>query len=172
MGSEVTTVRCHATFVTDLFGDSGEDLISWLIPRLQPLPLEIGAPIEEDYGWGFWAKGGKDTFWVCASQYPDVLREDGSEEEDPYFEDEEETPGEPNTEAAGPSGPIAWGLVAAYDPGLSLIRRFFHQPDLDLQRQLCEAIDRALHGEPRIREIRWWSTGFEEGESAEHPAGG
>lgn len=171
MTDDQPLVRSHATFVTDLFGESGEDLIAWLIARLPPLALEIGEAIEEDYGWGFWAKAGKDTFWVCASQYPEV-REDWNEDEDPYFEEEGEAPPEPTAEAAGPSGPVHWGLVAAYDPGLSLIRRFFHQPDLGLQRQLCEALDRALHGEPRIRDIRWWATGFEEGASAEHPVGG
>lgn len=176
MANSASLIRSYATFTTDRFASVGEDdawisggdLIAWLIPRLQPVPLEIGEPIQEDYGWGFWAKSGKDSFWVYAALYPNSRAVWEGEEE---YEAEEPRPAS-KTEAIERDGPAQWGLAAAYDSGRYVLRKLFHRPDPTLLPQLCEAIDRALRSEPEIRDIRWWSKGFEEGTSGEHPVGG
>jgi hypothetical protein len=177
MAASASLTRSYATFTTDRFASVGEDdswisggdLIAWLISRLQPLPLEIGEPIQEDYGWGFWAKSGKDTFWVYAALYPNP-RAGWAEEE---YEAEEPRPAPASkVEVIAPDGPAQWGLAAAYDGGRYVLRRLFHRPDPTLLPKLCEAIDRALRSEPGIQGLRWWSTGFEEGTSGEHPTGG
>ncbi len=169
-------IRSYATFTTDRFASEGEDgawipggdLIAWLIPRLPSLPLEIGEPVQEDFGWGFWAKSksGKDTFWVYAALDPN-----SPAAWDGQYEAEEVRPAS-QTGAIEPDGPAQWGLAATNDSGRYVLRKLFHRPDPTLLPQLCEAIDRVLRSEPQIQNIRWWSTGFEKGTSGEHPGGG
>ena len=82
----------------------GEDFARWLRPKLTDLAaqgFEIGEPIQEDYGWGFWVTRGKDTIWIALSYMGD-----GPTEE-----------------------PAQWGVSVTYDSGLNLIRRMFHKPD-------------------------------------------
>src|SRR5215468_8669597 len=48
----------------------GEDFASWLRGKLTPLTAEgflFADPIQEDYGWGFWASHRKDRFWIALS---------------------------------------------------------------------------------------------------------
>jgi hypothetical protein len=48
----------------------GEDFATWLKERLADLTcegFEFSEPIQEDYGWGLWAKHGKDSFWIALS---------------------------------------------------------------------------------------------------------
>jgi len=45
----------------------GEDFAAWLKQQLSPLTdsgFVLSEPIQEDYGWGFWASRGKDPFWL------------------------------------------------------------------------------------------------------------
>jgi len=82
----------------------GEDFAAWLRPKLAGLESDgytIEEAIQEDYGWGFWVRRGKDSFWVALS-HAGV----GATEETPE-----------------------WHVIVAYDPGLNLVRRFFHKPD-------------------------------------------
>lgn len=97
----------------------GEDFAAWLRDRLSGLVaagFEIGAPIEEDYGWGLWISRAKDTFWIALS-----FCGDGPTEE-----------------------PAQWVVSVAYDPGLNLVRRLFHRPDPGGLTQVREAVWRAL----------------------------
>ncbi len=48
----------------------GEDFAGWLKERLSPLVdsgFSFSDPIQEDYGWGFWARRRKDPFWIALS---------------------------------------------------------------------------------------------------------
>jgi hypothetical protein len=48
----------------------GEDFAAWLIAQLADLAdsgFDLGEPIQEDYGWGFWVTHTKDRFWVALS---------------------------------------------------------------------------------------------------------
>ena len=48
----------------------GEDFAAWLRGKLTPLTAEgflFADPIQEDYGWGFWASHRKDRFWIALS---------------------------------------------------------------------------------------------------------
>ena len=82
----------------------GEDFARWLRDQLADLSAagyELSEPIQEDYGWGFWAARGQDPYWLAIS-----LCGDGPTEE----------PGE-------------WVVSVGYDPGLNLLKRLFHKPD-------------------------------------------
>jgi hypothetical protein len=48
----------------------GEDFAVWLkeqISRLENDNFKFSEQIQEDYGWGFWAWRGKDSFWIAIS---------------------------------------------------------------------------------------------------------
>jgi len=48
----------------------GEDLADWLREQLRGLStlgFEIDAPVQEDYGWGFWMRKGKSKLWLALS---------------------------------------------------------------------------------------------------------
>jgi hypothetical protein len=55
----------------------GEDFAAWLKRELSPLTddgFSFSEPIQEDYGWGFWAWHGKDPFWMVMSYAGDALK--------------------------------------------------------------------------------------------------
>jgi hypothetical protein len=57
----------------------GEDFASWLRDRLAPLTANgflFGEPIQEDYGWGFWANHQKGRFWTALSYVGDGPQEE------------------------------------------------------------------------------------------------
>lgn len=102
----------------------GEDLVDWLLTRLQDAPFRFSNPIQEDYGWGFWVE--KD-FWVSVAVMDDSIGIDNPE----------------------------WLISVNYDPGLNLKKRLFGKIDTAQQKQICDALNRALQNEGRITEIRW-----------------
>jgi hypothetical protein len=79
-------MRTQVTFRTRLFENKepkphfinarcfGEDLVTWLLERLQGFPL--GEPIQEDYGWGFWVE---NDYWVAAGVIDDSIGADNPE---------------------------------------------------------------------------------------------
>ena len=97
----------------------GEDFATWLIRQLAPLEqsgFSFSEPIQEDYGWGFWAWRGKDPFWIALSYVGD-----------------------------GPQEPPAqWVISVTYDPRLNLIKRFFHRPDQQALQTLSDHVRRAV----------------------------
>jgi len=103
----------------------GEDFAQWLRRRVSSLSdsgFKLSETVQEDYGWGFWAREGKDSFWVAVSCI-------GS------------GPEEYNGE---------WGIAIAYDPGLNVFKRLFHKPDRRSFDLLRTQILRALRSEPAI----------------------
>jgi hypothetical protein len=104
----------------------GEDFAQWLRDRLLPLEssgFEFSDSIQEDYGWGLWARKGKDSFWVSVGP----MGSDGPEEYD----------GE-------------WGISVGYDPGLNIVKRLFHNPGLTAYEILRSKVADALESEPAI----------------------
>lgn len=122
---------------TDLFGHRevkphfinpccfGEDFADWLRNEVSPLAsrgFAFDAPIQEDYGWGFWATFERDRYWIALSYASD-----------------------------GPTdAPAQWVISVDHQPGLNLIRRFFHRPDAQAFDQLREVIWASLRSNRQI----------------------
>src|ERR1041385_1834352 len=103
----------------------GEDFAAWLRSELAPLTaagFELSEPIQEDYGWGLWARKPDDGFWIALSYC-----------------------GEGPTEE-----PAEWIVSVDYDPGLNLIKRLFHQPDVQAFDQVRDRIRQSLQANPAI----------------------
>ncbi len=104
----------------------GEDFAAWLKQQLSPLTESgfiLSEPIQEDYGWGFWAWHGKDPFWVAISYVGDGPQE----------------------------APAQWVISVNYDPGLNLIKRLFHKPDRQALEQLRDHVLQAVTSKTAIR---------------------
>ena len=119
----------------------GEDVAGWLRARL-PAGLEPGSPIQEDYGWGVWTSAGGDPYWIAIGL---MEEEDGVDRH-------------------------TWLITVACDPGLNIVKRLFHRPSAADLATVCHAVDAALHGDPGIREIRWWEDQPFAGAGAPHPS--
>jgi hypothetical protein len=104
----------------------GEDFAAWLRQELSPLTekgFSLSDPIQEDYGWGFWASHGKDPFWVAMSYV-----------------------------GAGPQEPPGqWVVSVRYDPGLNLIKRLFHKPDSQVFALLRDRVWESLKSNSALR---------------------
>lgn len=104
----------------------GEDFARWLRQQVADLAaagFELSEPIQEDYGWGFWATRGPDPFWIALSFFGD-----GPTEE-----------------------PAQWVVSVAYDPGLNLLKRLFHRPDVQALARLRTRVRQVLRSTPGIR---------------------
>lgn len=107
----------------------GEDFAEWMRSGLAaslPPDAEISAPIQEDYGWGLQVARGKDTCWIALSAVADDAEGDAS--------------------AAG-----EWVVTVTHDPGLNLVRRFFHRPDPGFGASVAAAVRQNLDSAPDIR---------------------
>jgi len=106
----------------------GEDFAACLKRQLSPLTDEgftFSEPIQEDYGWGFWAWHGKAPFWVAMSYVGD-----------------------------GPQEPPAqWVVSVSYDAGLNFIKRLFHKPDSRAFVQLRDRVWQSLQSNSAIKPI-------------------
>jgi hypothetical protein len=104
----------------------GEDFAAWLkreLLRSAELGLEFSEPIQEDYGWGFWATQGKDRTWIALSYVGD-----------------------------GPQEPPAqWIVSVKQDPGLNLAKRLFHKPDQQVLERLRDRIRQILESNAAIK---------------------
>jgi hypothetical protein len=104
----------------------GEDFAVWLRGQLAPLReggFSLSQSIQEDYGWGFWASYEKTPFWIALSYVGD-----------------------------GPQDPPAqWVVTVVYDPGLNLVKRFFHKPNAHAFAKLRDGIWEALRTNPAIK---------------------
>lgn len=106
----------------------GEDFAGWLKEQLSKLTASgviFSEPIQEDYGWGFWASLGKDRFWVAISYVGD-----------------------------GPQEPPAKWLVSVnFEPGLNPIKRLLHKPDPQVLAELRKGVRQALKSNSAIKII-------------------
>jgi hypothetical protein len=106
----------------------GEDFAAWLRPKLADLASEgftVEDSIQEDYGWGFRVRRGKESFWVALS-----YAGDGPTEE-----------------------PAQWVVSITYDPGLNLIQRLFHKADATAFSAVRDRIFSALKSTDGIKVI-------------------
>jgi hypothetical protein len=106
----------------------GEDFARWLRDRLAGLAeegFELSDPVQEDYGWGFWATRERDTFWIALSFC-----------------------GEGPSEA-----PAEWVVSLGYDPGLNLLKRLFHKADTAALGRLRAQVREILRSTPGLRVI-------------------
>jgi hypothetical protein len=106
----------------------GEDFAVWLKEHLSPLVnsgFSFSESIHEDYGWGFWARHGKDPFWVALSYVGDGPQE----------------------------GPAQWVVSINYDPGLNLLKRIFHEPDREALKLLRNSVRQTLISNSAIKMV-------------------
>jgi len=106
----------------------GEDFAAWLKRELSPLAeagFTFSDPIQEDYGWGFWASHGKSPFWVALSYAG-------------------EGPQEP---------PAQWVVSVGHDAGLNVIKRLFHKPDVGAFARLRDGVWQRLRSNSAIRMV-------------------
>ncbi len=104
----------------------GEDFAAWLKQQLSPLTdsgFVLSEPIQEDYGWGFWASRGKDPFWLALSYVGNGPQE----------------------------APAQWVISVNYDPKLNLVKRLFHKPDSQAFAQLRDRVWQTLTSNNAIR---------------------
>src|SRR5215469_6922757 len=105
----------------------GEDFAAWLKQKLlsqrPDFQFELSEPIQEDYGWGFWASRGTDRFWIALSYVGN-----------------------------GPQkAPAQWVISVTYDPGLNLVKRLFHKRDQQSLEQLRERVRQVLESNEAIK---------------------
>jgi hypothetical protein len=82
----------------------GEDFAAWLKQELSRRiggDFQLSEIIQEDWGWGFWARHSNDPFWIGIGYVAEV---------------------EPN-------GSAQWGVFVEFDYGLNIFKRVFHRPD-------------------------------------------
>ena|ERR1051326_1237450 len=106
----------------------GEDFAAWLRSELAPLTeagFALSEPIQEDYGWGLWARHGRDPFWIALGCCQD-----------------------PSVEPS--DGPAEWIVSVDYDPGLNLFKRLFHKPDVQAFNQVRDRVKQSLEANPAI----------------------
>ena len=105
----------------------GEDFATWLKQELSRFGgFVFSEPIQEDYGWGFWSSRGKDRFWVALSYVGD-----------------------------GPQETLAqWVISVISDPGLNLVKRFFHKPDLQALEELRDRVRQILGSNSAIKTVK------------------
>jgi hypothetical protein len=104
----------------------GEDFALWLKGALASLAVDgfgFSDPIQEDYGWGFWAARGKDRFWIAFSYVGD-----GPQEE-----------------------PAQW--VISVDESRGLIKRLLSRSDRHALTILRDHVRHAIAANPGIKTI-------------------
>lgn len=107
----------------------GEDFAAWLKRELSEsteLRFELSDPIQEDYGWGFWASQDKDRFWIVLSYVGDGPQE----------------------------APAQWIVSVVNDPGINPLKRMFHKYDSRALEQLRGRIRQILTSTPSIKTVR------------------
>jgi hypothetical protein len=106
----------------------GEYCAAWLKEHLSPLVnsgFRFSEIIQEDYGWGFWARHGKDPFWVALSYVGNGPQE----------------------------APAQWVVSVNYDPGLNLLKRLFPSPDREALKLLRNSVRPTLTSNSAIRMV-------------------
>jgi hypothetical protein len=105
----------------------GEDVAEWLRAGIDPR-FKPREVTQEDYGWGFWTKVAGDPYWIYAGVMDESIGQDEAE----------------------------WLVGVAHDPGLSIVRRLFHKPNLEDLLAVARSVDDVLHGAGDVRSIEWW----------------
>ena len=106
----------------------GEDFAVWLTGELSPLGREgfaCSEPIQEDYGWGFWASHGKDRYWIALSYVGE-----GPQEE-----------------------PAQWIVSVNYSSGMNPIKRLVHRPNNGAFSVLRDRIWRSISSNGALKII-------------------
>jgi hypothetical protein len=107
----------------------GEDFAAWLKQELSNFTdsvLELSAPIQEDYGWGFWASHGKDRFWVAISYVGNGPQE----------------------------APAQWMISVTPDSSLNLAKRLFHKLDRHALEQIRLRVKQIITSNRAIKIIQ------------------
>lgn len=103
----------------------GEDFAAWLKAQISPVTSEefmFSDIIQEDYGWGFWARTSKDPFWIAISYV-----------------------------GTGPQESPAQRVISVNsDPVLNVFKRLFHRADKVALQHLRETVRRAIVSNPEI----------------------
>lgn len=106
----------------------GEDFAAWLkqeLSRFPELRVDLSNPIQEDYGWCLLASRRKERFLIALSYVGNGPQET----------------------------PAQWIVSVTYDPGLNLVKRLFHKPDLQAMEQIRDRVRQILESNSAIRMI-------------------
>ena len=105
----------------------GEDFAAWLKEELSKdgdLNFKFSEPIQEDYGWGFWASQEQDRIWIAIS----------------YVGDGPQKP------------PPQWVISVKRDPGLNVMR--WLRSNTGLEELLIGRGRKVLERNPAIRIVQ------------------
>jgi hypothetical protein len=106
----------------------GQDFASWLRGELMPLTANgflFAKPVQEDYGWGFWATHQKGRFWIALSYVGD-----GPQEE-----------------------PAQWVVSVNSSVGLNVLKRVFYRSHRQAFTALRDRIWQLLKSNTNIKTI-------------------
>jgi len=106
----------------------GEDFAAWLRDRLSPLATEgfhFTDPVQEDYGWGFWASHRGERFWIALSYAGDGPQDD----------------------------PAQWVISVDHSIGLNVMRRLFRKSHQEAFALLRDRIWQSLKSNAKIKII-------------------
>jgi hypothetical protein len=106
----------------------GEDFASWLRDKLIDLTANgflFAGPIQEDYGWGFWATHRNGRFWIALSYVGDGPQE----------------------------GPAQWVCSINSSVGLNLTKRLFYKSHEQTFTTLRDQVWQVLRSSTEIKII-------------------
>jgi hypothetical protein len=105
----------------------GEDFAAWLRQRLSDLSgFEFSDPIQEDYGWGLWARHGNEKFWIALSYV-----------------------------GTGPSvAPAQWVVSVAQALGFNPFKRWLKKPNSPAMVLLSSRVRHELENENKISIVK------------------
>jgi hypothetical protein len=106
----------------------GEDFAGWLKRELSAsvMGMAFSEPVQEDYGWGFWASYDDKRFWVALSYVGNGPQE----------------------------APAEWIVSVIDDPGPNPINRLFHKSDRPALEDLRHRIRQILTSNDAIRVLK------------------
>jgi hypothetical protein len=121
----------------------GEDFAAWLIAEISQtnLDFQLSEPIQEDYGWGFWARQREHKFWVAISYVGDGPQE----------------------------SPAQWVISVVPDPGLNLFKRLLHRNKEEALTPLRQSLRKAVTSKPGIRVLATHNNGTQENQEPLEP---
>lgn len=103
----------------------GSDFAAWLRERLVERGIDVGDPIQEDFGWVLLASHRTFTFTISIGIMDDSIGR----------------------------SPAEWCVGVSFERGMNGIRSFFRKAPVVEHAQVSEGVEQVLTAEPRIREL-------------------
>jgi hypothetical protein len=104
----------------------GEDFAEWMrmhLLRILENDFRLSNIIQEDWGWGFWARKGKDPFWIGVGHISNCDQQ----------------------------SPAQWMVFVECDYGINVFKRLFYRPNEAALAHLQLKVRQVLESDPGIR---------------------